>query len=541
MGFRTRVFLFSFVPVAVLLTLGFWMVQRLVQTTVREGLRSSLRENHLAFARVRSKSDLQNSRFLSVVGENPALKAGMNLLMEETRNDAARLTVEDQLRELCTHMNFDLLYVSSPDGSSLAGVVREGGAFVPVSASRISASPNGLLSFDNRIFEVASVAIDQAGENIGSLSVGEYFNLSEFATAAVLVREGRIVQSSLSGFASGEIETALADCGGRTECDIKLRGRNYISLRMQSISLGDGYELRSLQDLDSAAGPLLAALGRLFWAVSLIGGLMTLVCSITSARTVVKPITAMISNLQHAESTGLLPELRNGESGIREISDLMASFNRAAVSVRDARERLQSAYVQFVGSLANALDARDRYTAGHSWRVSLLSCATAEALKLEPGDIERIRIGALLHDIGKIGIDDEILRKPDRLTERETALLREHPEIGKRILEGVHGFSPFLDAVEFHHENWDGTGYPRGQSGPETPIDARIIHVADAYDAMTTDRPYRRGKSHEEALRTLRACAGTQFDPEIVDAFSTVRPEKPPKADAPQNATLLTI
>jgi HD-GYP domain-containing protein (c-di-GMP phosphodiesterase class II) len=542
MRFRTRVFLFSFVPFAVLVVFGFWMVQGLVQTTVRGELRSSMRENHIAFARVRSKSDLQNSRFLSVVGENPALKAGMNLLKEETESDAARLTVEDQLRELCTHMNFDLLYVSAPDGSVLTGVMRDGMGFVPVSvASRITGPANSLLLLDGRIFEVASIAIDQADENIGSLSVGEFFSLSEFATPSVLVREGRILQSSVPKVPVKEIETALVGCGSQEECDVRLRGRHYISLPIQGISLGDGYGLRTLQDLDSATEPLLAALRRQFLPVSLGGVLITLFCSIASARTVVKPITEVIAHLRHAELTGVLPELKNGESGIREIRDLMASFNRAAVSVRDARERLQNAYVQFVGSLANALDARDRYTAGHSWRVSRLACATAETLKLEGDVIDRIRIGALLHDIGKIGIDDEILRKPGRLTDREVALLREHPVIGRRILEGVQGFSPFLSAVEFHHENWDGTGYPRGQSGEETPIEARIIHVADAYDAMTTDRPYRRGMSHDEAMRIVSDCAGTQFDPRIVEAFSTVRIEKSQRTYSGLYATELTI
>ena len=139
---------------------------------------------------------------------------------------------------------------------------------------------------------------------------------------------------------------------------------------------------------------------------------------------------------------------------------------------------------------------------------------------LDRDHVERIRIGALLHDIGKIGIADSVLNKADSLTNAEFAIVKEHPEIGRRILEGVQGFAPFLDAVELHHENWDGSGYPRGQSGEETPVDARIIHVSDAYDAITTDRSYRRGLTHEEARRILYANAGTQFDPAIVKLFA---------------------
>jgi HD-GYP domain-containing protein (c-di-GMP phosphodiesterase class II) len=139
---------------------------------------------------------------------------------------------------------------------------------------------------------------------------------------------------------------------------------------------------------------------------------------------------------------------------------------------------------------------------------------------LDPEQVERIRTGALLHDIGKIGIADSVLQKPGRLTDEEFAIVKEHPVIGRRILEGVRGLAPYLDAVELHHENWDGTGYPKGQSGEETPIDARIIHVSDAYDAMTSNRSYRRRMTHDEAIHELFRCAGTQFDPRVVELFA---------------------
>jgi HD-GYP domain-containing protein (c-di-GMP phosphodiesterase class II) len=140
-------------------------------------------------------------------------------------------------------------------------------------------------------------------------------------------------------------------------------------------------------------------------------------------------------------------------------------------------------------------------------------------MEAETGDVERIRIGALLHDIGKIGIADGVLQKPGRLTNEEFEIVKLHPVIGRRILEGVQGFAAYLAAVEFHHENWDGSGYPRGMCGDEIPLDARIIHVADAYDAMTTDRSYRRGFTPETARSILIDNAGTQFDPRVVDAF----------------------
>ena len=133
--------------------------------------------------------------------------------------------------------------------------------------------------------------------------------------------------------------------------------------------------------------------------------------------------------------------------------------------------------------------------------------------------MDELRIGALLHDIGKIGVRDTILQKVGALTNEEFALLRQHPTIGRRILEGVKGFHPYLPVVELHHENWNGKGYPLGLEGEKTPLEARIVKVADAYDAMTSDRPYRRGMSDAEAIRRLEDAVGTEFDGAIVKAF----------------------
>jgi len=218
----------------------------------------------------------------------------------------------------------------------------------------------------------------------------------------------------------------------------------------------------------------------------------------------------------------VLAEVQGRQSTVWEIRELTSSFNRAAGAIQEARDNLQRTYIECVGSLASALDARDPYTAGHSRRVSGLSCSMAAALGAGAQEIEVIRIGALLHDIGKIGIADNILQKADALTNAEYTIIKTHPAIGRRILERVNGFAPYLKAVGFHHENWDGTGYPHGLNGEETPLHARIIHIADSYDAMTTSRPYRPGMSHEQACAIIRKCKGTQFDPRLVDVFETL-------------------
>jgi putative nucleotidyltransferase with HDIG domain len=363
--------------------------------------------------------------------------------------------------------------------------------------------------------------VDEDQENIGSLAVGEFFDFSEFTTPAILLHNDSVINSNLPNVALSEIDSALRGCSVQFECDIRLRGANWISLPMPS-AVGEGYSLRSLEDMDAAIAPVQTILHNLFLAVAIGGLLVALLCSLISSRSIVQPIAGVVSHLRNSEHTGVLPEFEANHSSIFEIQQLVENYNHAAVAVREARDSLNMAYVEFVGSLASALDARDRYTAGHSKRVSELSSTTASAMHLDPEHIERIRVGALLHDIGKIGVPDAVLQKTGRLTDEEFAMVKEHPVIGRHILEGVGGLAPFLDAVELHHENWDGSGYPKGQSGEQTPVDARIIHVSDAYDAMTTDRSYRRGLTHQRAIEILREYAGIQFDPHIVELFASL-------------------
>jgi HD-GYP domain-containing protein (c-di-GMP phosphodiesterase class II) len=539
MRFRTRAFLICFIPFALLLTCGFAMMQRFVQARVREGLRTSLGENERAIARAHVRTDLQNSRFLRIVGENAALKAGVQLLLSEPHSASARGTVEDQLRELGEHMGFDFLQVSAPDGTPLVAVTRRNGGLVPLGSAGLPRISKGFALLDGRAFQVGSVPLDANDENIGALSVGATFDFNEFATPAVLLRGKQVIQSNLPGVFTAELNDALRDCPPSAQCDLRLHGANWISAPVEDTALGDGFELRTLQNVDSAVGPLAVVLHNLFVFVALASVLVAFACGMLSSRSIVKPLALVVEQLRHSAGTGVLAEFDGRISSVVEIRELVDNYNQAAVAVRDARENLQDAYIEFVGSLANALDARDRYTAGHSKRVSDLASATAAALQLRPDVVERIRIGALLHDIGKIGVADAVLQKTGRLTDEEFALVKEHPVIGRRILEGVQGLAPFIPAVELHHENWDGSGYPKGQSAHQTPVDARIIHIADAYDAMTTDRSYRRGLTHERAIEILFEYAGTQFDPYIVPAFASLPREmmSPNRTSAPDTSS----
>ena len=178
-----------------------------------------------------------------------------------------------------------------------------------------------------------------------------------------------------------------------------------------------------------------------------------------------------------------------------------------------------TAHGDVVSALASALEERDQYTGDHSDSVVELAARVAETLALKPEEVARVRTCALLHDIGKLGIPDEILHKEGPLDDREWEIMRQHPIIGERILRAIPGMGAIARAVRHDHERWDGKGYPDGISGEEIPIDARIVLACDAYHAMVSDRPYRKAMSQREAMHELTENAGTQFDPQVVEAL----------------------
>jgi len=519
MRFATRAFLWSFLPFTGLLAGSFWAVRTAALSAVKDALRSAVRDNQVTLAKERERSDLKNLRILRVVVENPALKAGLQLLATERRTpDAARRTVEDQLSEICDTMGFDFLAVSSPSGDPLAGVIRQKAGFEPVKFDKLRLPAGGFFSMQDQVLRVTSVAIAQGQENVGTLAVGERFDLAEVAMPAVLLRGESVIAASAPGVESSKVEAALRKCGPQAECEVQMAGETYLSVPLDS-SQNEEFTLRSLRSLDAAAAPVQAALRSVFLTAGLIALFGAFAIAAFSSKSIVKPLAAVVTRLRESSKTGVLPEFPSSQRGVREILELTESFNHAAASIQEGRDQLVRAYVEFVSSLASALDARDPYTAGHSLRVSEYSCAIARAMAVPADELEIIRVGALLHDIGKIGISDAILQKPGKLTAEEEALIQQHPVIGRKILECVQGFDAYLQVVELHHENWGGGGYPRGLTGEETPRSARIVKVADAYDAMTSDRPYRRGMQHEDAVRILEKCAGTQLDPAAVQAF----------------------
>jgi putative nucleotidyltransferase with HDIG domain len=207
------------------------------------------------------------------------------------------------------------------------------------------------------------------------------------------------------------------------------------------------------------------------------------------------------------------------------LADALAANVSAGIESAQLLRKQRDLFLDTITILAQAVELRDEYTGGHTLRVTTYSMLLAQHLQMAAADLELIRTGTPLHDIGKIGIDDAILRKPDRLTPQEFAVMKTHTTKGAEIIETVPDLKAIIPIVRHHHERWDGKGYPDGLGGEAISHLARVVGIADAFDAMTSDRPYRKGMPAEVAFEEVRKGAGTQFDPTFAPAFLAIREE----------------
>jgi diguanylate cyclase (GGDEF)-like protein/putative nucleotidyltransferase with HDIG domain len=226
------------------------------------------------------------------------------------------------------------------------------------------------------------------------------------------------------------------------------------------------------------------------------------------------------------------------QTRIEVLNRNQAELEQINFKLERSKEDLQQLYTSTVESLALAIDAKDRYTKEHIQRVKGIAVALAHELGLVGDDLKAVETGALLHDIGKIAVPEHILTKPGRLSDDEFAKIKTHPEMGARILEPVQFPFPVLPIVRHHHERWDGSGYPDGLLGEAIPLGGRILAVADVYDALTSDRSYRQGWSHDRAVTHMRDNSGTHFDPRVITAFLSVVKTQPHIFDARATALI---
>ena len=223
--------------------------------------------------------------------------------------------------------------------------------------------------------------------------------------------------------------------------------------------------------------------------------------------------------------TSLLRQAAMRRTNERLLVDLQkrnTELREALRELKEAKQEVENSYLSAIQSLAVALEAKDRYTAGHSQRVSRFAMMIARGLNLPGAEVRTLGQIGLLHDIGKIGMDEQVLNKPGKLSREEFEMVKQHPVIGAQILAPVRSLEGHISGIKHHHESWEGTGYPDGLKGEAIPLPARIICVADSFDAMTSTRPYRIGRTVEEAILEMRRCAMMQFDSRCVEAFITI-------------------
>ncbi|MBP1621318.1 MAG: metal dependent phosphohydrolase [Acidobacteria bacterium] len=286
---------------------------------------------------------------------------------------------------------------------------------------------------------------------------------------------------------------------------------------------GAGWGLLIERPTKEAYAPVRVAQQRTL-VVSAFAALVALALGFVLSRRLIVPLQSL-TGVSSAIAEGNFA-VRADVKGTDELARLASNFNHMSGSIEALVRRLKQAlrqnqelFLETIRTLAAAIDAKDPYTRGHSERVSSYSMAIARHLGLTQDEVFRVRTAAILHDVGKLGIRDGILNKPGGLTDEEYAVMRQHTAIGAQIMEPIRMLKDIIPGIRNHHEAWDGTGYPDRLAGDQVPLVARIIGVADTFDAMTTNRPYQEAKTLDFVLARMRAMSGNKFDPKVVDAL----------------------
>ena len=273
----------------------------------------------------------------------------------------------------------------------------------------------------------------------------------------------------------------------------------------------------------AAYAPVRVMQARTFWSTA-IATLISLGIGFTLSRRLISPLQNLASTTSQIAEGNLA--VRATVRGGDEIALLGSNFNDMASNIEALVRKLKKAlrqnqelFLETIRTLAAAIDAKDPYTRGHSERVSSFSMAISRHLGLNQEEVFRVHIAAILHDVGKLGIRESILNKPGGLSDDEFEIMRQHPSIGAQIMSPIRMLKDIIPGIRNHHETWDGTGYPDNLEGEQIPMVARIIGVADTFDAMTTTRPYQQAMTLDYVLAKMRSMSGSRFDPLFVDAF----------------------
>ncbi|MFB3813697.1 MAG: HD domain-containing phosphohydrolase [Terriglobales bacterium] len=357
--------------------------------------------------------------------------------------------------------------------------------------------------------------------------------------AYVVDHQGRLVAGASPEFATGQDMTVMeivknfVDQGGNVQFSPTLEFNAPGPKKKMVRMLGTYASVPSLHWAVIAQKALSDAYADVYamqWTARLLAVLSVLVSmiiSIWAARGITRPLE-VLNETSHAIGKGDFSQ-RADVTSRTEIGELASTFNLMAESLekfiadlKRAAEENRALFLSSIQMLAGAVDEKDPYTRGHSDRVTRYSVVIAREMGLPEEEVEKVRVAAQLHDVGKIGIEDRVLKKPGALTPEEYELMKAHTTKGANILRPVQQLTDMIPGIELHHESLDGRGYPYGLKGEEVPVMARIIMVADTFDAMTTNRPYQSAMDPEYVIRIINSLAGNKFDPKVVSALTAV-------------------
>jgi putative nucleotidyltransferase with HDIG domain len=539
-GLLIRTIVVTFISAAALLAVIFFVIMMSVRNQVRDAARANLESSQRMFAAIQVREQRSLRLQATNVAESPTLKAAVDTYDAESRTGDASVqaqllnTIQAELAKVADRVEADAVVVVDATQNALAASGPMAAAWpvgrtIPlVDGRRTGDATDSVAHIGATTFRVVTAPLLLSdGTAIGSLylatSLDRHFAqlLGELArTQIAIVADGQVIASTMTPEVEAEFQRAVPTLDANSETlDLHGESQAYRTL----FEVGDT-RFYALTSIDEAAGAAIGDTTSSLMFIAMGAICLALLASIWIAHQLSEPIGRLSASL-HTIATSRQFDARLPLTGSSiELDKLTATFNTLMASVAAAEAETQEAYTAAIRALAAALDARDPNTAGHSERVSALSVAIGRVLELSADDLEVVRLGALLHDIGKIGVPDEVLRKPGALTPSEYDTIKQHTVLGARILRTVPFLSRHVAIVELHHERPDGKGYPHGLKGDDIPLAARIVHVADAYDAMTNARAYRPGRPSSDALRELWNAAGTEFHTDIVHALGTALP-----------------
>lgn len=529
MNLRTRIILLTAV-VLLAVTLGTTLVvARHQEATARSWAGDRLE------AAAETAHRLGDERLSQLAGRTGLLIEALRLDDLARRSDRAAAAAVLE-RFTSSHPGIGYLALADAAGRPLAVAGTDTGASLPPQTR--PTWHQGIALADGHLFRYAVRPLRDSADGtlLGTVTLGQELDADEAGRLAdmtgaevVFMAGGLPVASSLS---LGSLAEAARFARGLPSGEVRpvtLAGRPFLA-RLDPLAgaaaggLEPGGGAPSLLVLRAVAGrPVDSSLTRDVALVGLSALLVTIPLLWLASRRHERALGELTEAMSSTAATGHLHRGFLEDRPVRwvssEVSALREAFSGLMSTLEESLRDRERSYVEAVGAVVAAIDARDHETTGHSFRVAHYALALARALDVKGDQLRAIEWGALLHDVGKIAVPDAILRKTGRLTEEEWHVMRQHPNWGFEMLADVKFLEPALEIVYSHHERWDAGGYPRGLGRRDIPLAARIFAVVDTYDSITSDRPYRRARSHGEAVTELCRVAGTQLDPDVVEAF----------------------